>query len=263
MPIARMNNCSSTARLAATDWLVSRQCTSSAPCSLVPVGSVPGIRLESAQNALRSPPGGRRNGQTTNPGFSFKLRLSARRATSVPETTDWRKKFARSAASEASLNRDAFGGRKRKLVHVAPATAGSPIGRSAGAHPEIMSQKTRKSADRPAAARARRTGALSAGALKGRPNPPNRSDARSLGRLRKDLQAGNLAVLIAQAARHPRLQPLRCDAAQRYHVPPDKESSGRRRARATNSKSAAAAPAPRDSPRAAGDQLQHRSNGSA
>jgi hypothetical protein len=167
MPIARMNNRSSAARLAATGWLVSRQCTSRAPCSFMPVGSDPGIRLERAQKALRSPPGGRRNGQTTNPGFRFKFGLSARQATSVPETADWRKKLAASAPSDASLNRDAFGGRKRKLVHVAPATAASPTGRSAGAHPEIMSQKTRKSADRPAAARARPEGALSAGALNG------------------------------------------------------------------------------------------------
>jgi hypothetical protein len=171
MPIARMNNCSSTARLAATDWLVSRQCTSSAPCSFAPVGSVPGIRLESAQNALRPPPGGRRNGQATKPGFRFKLGLSARRATSVPETTDWRKKFVRSAASGARLKRDTFAGRKRKLVHVAPATARNPIGRSAGAHPEIMSQKMRKSADRLAAARARPARAVSDVALKGLAQP--------------------------------------------------------------------------------------------
>jgi len=166
-----MNNCSSAARLAATGWLVSRQCTSRAPCSFMPVGSVPGIRLERAQKAVRLPPGGRRNGQVTNPGLRFKFGLSARQATSVPETADWRKKFARSAASDASLNRDAFGGRKRKLVHVAPATAASPTGRSAGAHPEIMSQKTRKNADRPAAARARPAGTLFGVALKGSAQP--------------------------------------------------------------------------------------------
>jgi hypothetical protein len=142
----------------------------------VPVGSVPGIRLESAQNALRSPPSGKRNGQATNPGLSLKLGLSARQATSVPETTDWREKLAASVASEASLNRDRFGGSKRKLTHVAPATAATPTGRSAGAHPEIMSQKMRNSAARAAATRARRRVTLSAGALN-RPIQRNRRDA--------------------------------------------------------------------------------------
>jgi hypothetical protein len=46
------------------------------------------MRLESAQNALRSPPAGKRNRQATNPGRSFSLGLSARHATSIPETTD-------------------------------------------------------------------------------------------------------------------------------------------------------------------------------
>ncbi len=123
------------------DWLPYIR---SAPSSFVPVGGVPGIRLESAQNALRSPPSGNRNGQATKPGLSFSLGLSARQATSVPETTDCRKKLAASVQSEASLSRDRFGGRKRKLVQVAPATAASPTGRSAGDHPEIMSQKDEK-----------------------------------------------------------------------------------------------------------------------
>ena len=162
MPTARMNKSSSALRLAATGWLVSRQCTSSAPCSFVPVGSVPGIRLDSAQNALRWPPAGKRNGQTTNPGFRFKLGLSARHATSVPDTTDWRKKFARSTASEANLSRDGpFGGKRRKLTQVAPHTAASPTGRSANAHPEIMSQKARRSAARTAHTRGRAAGTLS------------------------------------------------------------------------------------------------------
>jgi hypothetical protein len=93
--------------------------------------------------------------------------LSARRATSVPETTDWRKKLTASAPSDASLNRDPFGGRKRKLVQVAPATAANPTGRSAGDQPDIISQKTRKDAARTAAARARPGEALSAGVFNG------------------------------------------------------------------------------------------------
>jgi len=93
--------------------------------------------------------------------------LRARQATSVPEITDWRKKLAASAALDASLNRDPFGGRKRKLVHVATATAASPTGRSVGAHPEIMSQKTRKSTARAAAARARPGDTLSVTTLNG------------------------------------------------------------------------------------------------
>jgi hypothetical protein len=125
------------------------------------------MRLESAQNALRAPPSGKRNGQATNPGSSFSLGLSARQATSAPETTDWRKKLTASAPSDASLNCDRFGGSKRKLTHVAPATAASPTGRSAGAQPAIMSQKMRNSAARVAAGPARPGEAASAGALNG------------------------------------------------------------------------------------------------
>ena len=161
-----MNRRSSAARLAATGWLMSRQCTRSAPRSSVPVGRVPGIRLERAQNALRSPPGGKRNGQAANPGRSCMFGLSARQATSAPETTDWRKKLAASFASAASLSRDPTGGKKRRLVQVAAAAAARPTGRSAGAHPEIMSQKARNSAARKAAVRARVRGASPAGALK-------------------------------------------------------------------------------------------------
>ena len=123
------------------------------------------MRLESAQNALRSPPSGKRKGQATNPGFSFRVGLSARQATSVPETTDWRRKLATSAASGPSLNRGPFDGSKRKLAQVAPATAASPTGRSAGPHPEIMSQKVRRSAARVAAGPARPGEASSAGVL--------------------------------------------------------------------------------------------------
>jgi hypothetical protein len=91
--------------------------------------------------------------------------VRARRATSTPETRDWRKKLAPSDAIAASLYRDAIGGRKRKLTHVAPTTAASPTGRSAGAHPEIMSQKPRKNAARAAATRERLRESLPAGAL--------------------------------------------------------------------------------------------------
>ena len=69
------------------------------------LGSVPGIRLESAQNALRSPPSGKRNGRRTKPARSLSPGLSARQATSVPETTDCRKKLAASVRSQASLTR--------------------------------------------------------------------------------------------------------------------------------------------------------------
>jgi hypothetical protein len=43
---------------------------------------------------------------------------------------------------------------------VAPTTAASPTGRSAGAHPEIMSQKARKKAARTAHTRGRAAGIL-------------------------------------------------------------------------------------------------------
>ena len=110
-------------------------------------------------------PAGRRNGQVTNPGWSRIFGVRARRATSVPETTDWRKKLAASDAIDPSLYRDANGGRKRKLTQVAPATAAIPTGRSAGAHPEIMSQNARKNAARTAATRERLREPLPAGAL--------------------------------------------------------------------------------------------------
>ena len=139
----------------------------SAPFSSVPVGSVPGIRLESAQNALRAPPAGKRNGQATKPGRSCNFGLSACHATSVPETMDWRKNLAARDASAAILTRDRPGGEKRRLVQVAPATAARPTGRSAAAHPEIMSQKARKSTARKAAARFRSIVDLPVAALNG------------------------------------------------------------------------------------------------
>jgi hypothetical protein len=122
------------------------------------------MRLEKAQNALRGPPEGNRNGQTASPGFRFMFGLSARKATSVPDASDWRKKFARSAASEANRSRDdRFGGRRRRLAQVAPATAARPTGRSGSAQPEIMSQKARRSAPRVAATRGVPTGPVSSG----------------------------------------------------------------------------------------------------
>ena len=125
------------------------------------------MRLESAQNALRAPPGGNRNGQVTNPGRSCNFGLSARHATSTPETIDWRKKLAARDANAAILGCDPPGGEKRRLIQVAPATAARPTGRSAGAHPEIMSQKARKSVARKAAARLRPTVESPVATLKG------------------------------------------------------------------------------------------------
>jgi hypothetical protein len=93
--------------------------------------------------------------------------LSARQATSVPETIDWRKKLATSNASETNLTRDPPGGSRLKLIHVALATAARPTGRSAGAHPEIMSQKARKSVARAAAARLRPSAASRVEVLNG------------------------------------------------------------------------------------------------
>jgi hypothetical protein len=98
-----------------------------------------------------------------NPGCSFMLGWSARRATSTPDTKDWRKKFARSATRDANLSCDRFGGRRLRLAQVAPATAASPTGRSVKPHPEIISQKARKSAARTAAARGKPTGTSSPG----------------------------------------------------------------------------------------------------
>jgi len=71
----------------------------------------------------------------------------------VPETIDWRKKLAASDASAVILSPFRPAGEKRMLNQVAPATAAKPTGRFAGDHPEIMSQKARKSVARRAAAR--------------------------------------------------------------------------------------------------------------
>ena len=230
MPTARMNKSSSALRLAATGWLVSRQCTRSAPSSFVPVGSVPGIRLENVQNALRWPPSGKRNGQTTNPGFNFKFGLSARRATSVPDTADWRRKLAASVASEPNLSRDPCGGRRRKLTQVAPTTAASPTGRSAGAHPEIMSQNARRSVARTAHARGRPTGTFSDCGL----NAPIQ-DWNRLPRARRSTptqRAGCGASAHADCPNGPASavsSPQCCDMRQSYH---DSFERGKRRSAA-------------------------------
>jgi hypothetical protein len=221
-----MNSRSSALRLAATGVLISRQCTSSAPCSSIPVGSVPGIRLERAQNALRWPPGGNLNGQATNPGRRFNLGLSARHATSAPETIDWRRKFATSAPSETILVRDRPGGRRRRLVHVAPATAARPTGRSLRAHPEIISQKARKSAPRAAAARFKPSGALPVEALNSQfQGASARGCAIALAAWRRSAGGSQKDRRTGLASRE---QSACCDAAtQGYHVPRNRGSIGR------------------------------------
>ena len=71
-------------------------------------------------------------------------------------------------AIAASLYRDPNGGRKRKLTQVAPTTAAIPTGRSAGAHPEIMSQKARRNAARAVATRTRLSARALNAAIQGR-----------------------------------------------------------------------------------------------
>jgi hypothetical protein len=219
MPTARMNRSSSALRLAATGWLVSRQCTSSAPSSSAPVGSVPGIKLESAQNAFRWLPVGKRNGQATNPGFSLRLGRSARHATSVPDTKDWRKKFARSATRDANLRCDRFGGNRRRLTQVAPATAASPTGRSVNPHPEIMSQKVRKSAARTAAARGKPTETVSDGVFNAGIQDRKRPATRGAGRGRP----AHAHRLMGSASA---ISSLSAATRQSYHVHSDGESAG-------------------------------------
>lgn len=221
-----MKSCSSALRLAATGWLMSRQCTSSAPCSSVPVGSVPGIRLDRAQNALRLPPSGRRNGQATNPGCSRRFGVRARHATSHPETTDWRKKLAASDAIAASLYRDPNGGRKRKLTQAAPTTAAIPTGRSAGAHPEIMSQKARKNAARTAATRARLREPFPAGALNAAIQGRKRRRHAVRSTTAQRARCGNSAHAHRPNGSASAFKPLCCDAGQSYHVHSNGESAG-------------------------------------
>ena len=117
-----------------------------------------------------------------NPGFSFMLGLSARNATSTPDTKDWRKKFAKSATRDANLRCDRLGGRRRRLTQVAPATAASPTGRSVKPHPEIISQKARKSAARTAAARGKPTGTVSDGGFNAPIQDRKRPATRGAGR---------------------------------------------------------------------------------
>ena len=143
----------------------------------------------------------------------------------MPETIDWRKKLAARDASDNPQLRSP-GGRRRRLVHVAPATAARPTGKSAGAHPEIMSQKARKSAARKAAARLRRRGSPVAAlkrqirrafatrfAIASRPGRNRRPDIRP--------------VAVACVGRHPRLQSACCDAARAIMFPETGEASRR------------------------------------
>src|SRR5271165_1934420 len=134
--------------------------------SSIPTGSVPGIRLASDENALRALPGGKRKGAVTNPGRRSNSGRKARRATSNPDTTDPRKKLTARAASAPRRSHEPLAGRRARLVHVAPATAASPTGRSAVFQPEIASQKAKSSAPRDAAALARRGGLSPSRALK-------------------------------------------------------------------------------------------------
>jgi len=131
-----------------------------------PTGSVPGMRLASAENALRAFLGGKRKGAVTNPGRRSSSGRKARLATSNPDTTDPRKKLTASLKSAASRSHAPLAGRRARLAQVAPATAASPTGRSAAFHPEIASQKARKRAARDAAALARRGGLASSRAVK-------------------------------------------------------------------------------------------------
>ena len=145
-----------------------------------------------------------------------------------PKQSTGVKSSPRATPSETILSRDPPGGRKRRLVHVAPATAARPTGRSAGAHPEIMSQKARKSAAREAAARLRPTADIARRRAQGS-NPARAREACAIARLRpaKEPQAGNPPRVVAGVARHPRLQSACCDAAQSYHVPRNRGSIGR------------------------------------
>jgi hypothetical protein len=166
-----------------------------------------------------------------NPGFSLMLGLSARHATSVPETTDWRKKFASSATSDANLSCDRFGGRRRRLVQLAPATAASPTGRSAKPHPEIMSQKARKSVARTATARGRSTETLPDGGL----NAPIQSVRRAVARPSAPKPACERShdADRSSGSAYETSIPSRYEGGQGYHVRSGWESIGTANERAT------------------------------
>src|SRR5208283_5189843 len=142
--------------------------------SSIPTGRVPGMRLASAENALRAFPGGKRKGAVTNPGRKSSSGRNARLAKSSPDTTDPRKKLTANVASAPSRSHDPLAGRRARLVQVAPATAASPTGRSAAFQPEIASQKAKKSAPREIAAPTTRGWSSSARALtdEARPREP-------------------------------------------------------------------------------------------
>ena|SRR5271165_1387388 len=132
----------------------------------VPTGSVPGMRLASAQKAFLAFPGGKRKGAVTNPGRKSSSGRKARLATSNPAMTEPRKKLTASAASAPSRSHDPSAGRSARLVQVAPAAPMSPTGRSDAVQPEIASQKAKKRAARDAAALARREDPSPSRALK-------------------------------------------------------------------------------------------------
>ena len=94
--------------------------------SSIPTGSVPGMRLASAENALRAFPGGRRKGAVTNPGRRSSSGRRARLATSNPDTTDPRKKLRASAARAPRRMRAPCGGRSARLAQVAPGGGRQP-----------------------------------------------------------------------------------------------------------------------------------------
>ena len=228
MPTARMNKSSSALRLAATGWLVSRQCTRSAPSSFVPVGSVPGIRLENVQNALRCAALRQTQRANDEPGLQLQVRIERPPRDIRSRHRRLAQKTRRERASDPNLSRDPCGGRRRKLTQVAPTTAASPTGRSAGAHPEIMSQNARRSVARTAHTRGRPTGTFSDCGLNAPIQNWNRLRRAAAQRPRYEV-AAPLLMLIAQPARHLRSQAPRLRLRQSYH---DSFERGKRQWRA-------------------------------
>ena len=139
-----------------------------------------------------------------------------------------------------------FGGRKRRLVQVAAATAASPTGRSAGAHPEIMSQKARNSAARVAAIGPKAGEASPVGALNGQIQHAPATQCPIAPTPGREHRARNLARLIAGAARHPRSQSVCYDAARELSCSP-RQGKHRGRDHRRRAPSAAGCPAWADS----------------
>ena len=157
-----------------------------------------------------------------------KFGLSARHATSTPETTDWRKKLA---ASDAMRRKPVPRSYRRQETQTDPGGArhgGEPnrkiSRRPSRDHEPKGKEQRRPRGRRPAQGRGSRH---PRGAQRGQSNA-RRTRSRSAAAAQRARKAGNLAMLIARCGSASRdLKPQRCDAGKSYHVPFTGEGSVR------------------------------------